>query len=30
MDWIELLFRLAPDGGDGTTKGMIVLPLAFS
>jgi hypothetical protein len=25
MDWIEQLFGLSPDGGDGTTEAMIVL-----
>jgi hypothetical protein len=24
MDWIESLFGLSPDGGDGTTEAMIV------
>lgn len=24
MDWIEQLFGLSPDGGDGTTEAMIV------
>jgi hypothetical protein len=24
MDWIEQLFGISPDGGDGTTEGLIV------
>jgi hypothetical protein len=24
MDWIESIFGLSPDGGDGTTEAMIV------
>lgn len=28
MDWIERLFGLSPDGGDGSTELMIVLALS--
>jgi hypothetical protein len=28
MDWIEQLFGISPDGGDGTTEAMIVLAVA--
>ena len=30
MDWIEQLFGISPDGGDGTTEAMIVLAVGLA
>jgi hypothetical protein len=30
MDWIEQLFGISPDGGDGTTEAMIVVVVGIA